>query len=159
MLSNILLKAFAAACLITQAATEPISNHVTLNERASSCTPTAGGSSTVDDVPAIEAAIKACPSGTIVIPSGTTYHINSQLSFTGCVGCRFVLDGELSVSTDFSYWNGKGAVIYLKSIQGATITGSGTINGNGQASCKFSKPFSYLTVSEKRVTLAQASKS
>lgn len=136
MLSKSLLQAFAATCLISHAVAEPIPNHVALNERASSCTPKAGGSATVDDTPAIESAIKACPSGNIVIPSGTTYHINSQLSFAGCTGCKFILNGELSVSTDFNYWNNKGEIIYLKNIHGATITGSGTINGNGQASCK-----------------------
>jgi galacturan 1,4-alpha-galacturonidase len=95
----------------------------------------------VDDVPAIESAINACPSGTIVVPSGQTYYINSQLSFTGCSGCTLELLGELSVSTDFNYWDGKGEIIHLKSITGASITGSGTINGNGQASCmSFERP-------------------
>lgn len=116
----------------------PIPDRVPLR-RASTCTPQAGGSSTVDDVPAIESAINACPSGTIVIPSGQTYYINSQLSFAGCSGCTFQLFGELSVSTDFNYWDGKGEIIHLNGITGATITGSGTINGNGQASCMTSK--------------------
>ncbi|KAM0271165.1 hypothetical protein ACHAQH_009147 [Verticillium albo-atrum] len=119
------------------ASAEPIPltpDRVVLHPRATTCTPTAGGSATVDDVPAIQSAIQNCPSGTILIPAGETYHINSQLSFAGCSGCTMQLDGVLSVSTDFSYWNGKSQVISLSKITGATITGSGTINGNGQAS-------------------------
>ncbi|PNH31132.1 hypothetical protein VD0004_g3734 [Verticillium dahliae] len=111
-------------------------DRVALHPRATTCTPTAGGLSTVDDVPAIQSAIKSCASGTILIPAGQTYHINSQLSFAGCTGCTLQLDGVLSVSTDFNYWNGKSQVISLSKITGATITGSGTINGNGQASCE-----------------------
>ncbi|KAK2471315.1 hypothetical protein H9L39_17546 [Fusarium oxysporum f. sp. albedinis] len=134
---KIFLKTVAAASLIGLAPADPIPivpDRVRLGPRASTCTPQAGGSSSVDDVPAIQAAIKACPSGTIVIPSDQTYHINSQLSFAGCSGCTFELNGELLASTDFGYWNGKGEIIYLQNIKGATITGSGTINGNGQAS-------------------------
>ncbi|KIN00066.1 glycoside hydrolase family 28 protein [Oidiodendron maius Zn] len=94
----------------------------------------AGSSPTVDDVPAIQSAIKSCSSGTIVIPSGKTYYINSQLSFAGCQGCHFQLNGQLFVSTDFNYWNNKGQIISISGINGATISGAGTINGNGQAS-------------------------
>lgn len=131
-LSTVLLAAFAVLV-----AAEPIPDRTQLNPRASVCTPTAGGSSSIDDVPAIESAIKACPSGTIVIPSEETYYINSQLSFAGCTGCTFQLNGKLLVSADFTYWNGKGVIILLSGITGATITGSGTVDGNGQASCKF----------------------
>ncbi|GAO13076.1 uncharacterized protein UV8b_03451 [Ustilaginoidea virens] len=99
-----------------------------------SCTPKAGGSPKVDDVPAIHAAIKACSSGTVVIPKGTTYHVNSQLSLAGCRGCTLQLDGTLQVSADVGYWNNKGRIIYISGVNGATITGSGTIDGNGQAS-------------------------
>ncbi|KAH8658034.1 pectin lyase fold/virulence factor [Xylariales sp. PMI_506] len=90
-----------------------------------------------DDTPAIASAIAACPSGTIVIPKGTTYNIGSQLLFTGCSGCTMQLDGTLKVSVDFTYWNGKGKVIYINKINGATITspaGTGVIDGQGQAS-------------------------
>lgn len=143
MLSNCFLRSAAAAYLIGLTTAEPIPaipDGVRLSPRASTCTPQAGGSSTVDDVPAIQSAIKACPSGIIVIPSGKTYHINSQLSFAGCSGCTLQLNGELSASTDFDYWNAKGEIIHLQNINGATITGSGTINGNGQASCMSYEP-------------------
>ncbi|KAI8663169.1 putative endo-xylogalacturonan hydrolase A [Fusarium keratoplasticum] len=134
---SFLLVSVAIACLFSLATAEPIPvipDRVQLQPRGTTCTPQTGGSPSVDDVPAIQSAINACPSGTIVIPSGQTYHINSQLSFSGCSGCTLQLNGELSVSTDFTYWDGKGQIIHIQNINGATITGSGTINGNGQAS-------------------------
>ncbi|KAH7141818.1 pectin lyase fold/virulence factor [Dactylonectria macrodidyma] len=124
MLSNCFLKSAAAAYLIGVIAAEPIPatpDRVRLNPWASTCTPQAGGSSTVDDVPAIQSAIEAYPSGIIVIPSGKT-------------GCTLGPNGELSASTNFDYWNAKGEIVYLQNINGATITGLGAINGNGQAS-------------------------
>ncbi|KAF2973547.1 hypothetical protein GQX73_g44 [Xylaria multiplex] len=86
-------------------------------ERAATCTPTAGGSDTIDDVPAIRSAIAACQSGTIVIPPSSTYHINSVFNFEGY------------------YWNGKDAIFDISSVTGAKIyssTGTGVIDGNGQ---------------------------
>ncbi|KNG91729.1 putative exopolygalacturonase precursor [Aspergillus nomiae NRRL 13137] len=76
-------------CLSTPAVSRRIGHkHTRIAERqAPACTPTAGESPTVDDVPAIESAMAACPSGTIMIPPKTTYHINSELSFTKCAGC------------------------------------------------------------------------
>ncbi|KAI1321946.1 family 28 glycoside hydrolase [Xylariaceae sp. FL0255] len=106
-------------------------------ERATTCTPVAGGRSSTDDVPAIESAIASCPSGTIVIPSGKTYHLNSALSFAGCSGCTFQIDGTLLVSDDTDYWNGKEAIMLMSGIKTAKIyssTGAGIIDGNGQAS-------------------------
>ncbi|THY03267.1 pectin lyase-like protein [Aureobasidium pullulans] len=42
------------------------------------CTPTAGGAATKDDTPAIYAAIQKCGNGgTIVIPAGKTYYLNT----------------------------------------------------------------------------------
>ncbi|KAF3762715.1 family 28 glycoside hydrolase [Cryphonectria parasitica EP155] len=104
---------------------------------ASSCTPTAGGSSSTDDVAAIESAIADCPSGTIVIPASTTYYVNSELSFDGCAGCTFEVEGTLLVSDDTDYWNGKTAVFLAQDIDGLTVTstsGDGVFDGNGQAS-------------------------
>ncbi|KAH8668449.1 family 28 glycoside hydrolase [Xylariales sp. PMI_506] len=104
-------------------------------ERASTCTPKAGGSSSTDDVPAIESAIASCPSGTIYFPAATTYYINSVLSFTGCVGCTFQLEGTLKLASDTSYWDGKTAQLSVSGINGLKIyssTGSGLIDGNGQ---------------------------
>lgn len=104
-------------------------------KRDSFCTPIGGESNDIDDVPAIEAAIQACSSGVIYIPPGSTYHINSQVKFTGCAGCTFQIEGILNVASDTSYWAGKTTVFSLSGVTGASIyssTGSGVINGNGQ---------------------------
>ncbi|KAJ5980202.1 hypothetical protein N7481_007500 [Penicillium waksmanii] len=107
-----------------------------LNARASTCTPKAGGSSSTDDVPAIASAIASCgSSGTIVIPSGTTYYLNSVLDFAGCAGCDFQVEGLLKFSSDTDYWEGRTAMINVKGIDGIkirSVTGSGVIDGNGQ---------------------------
>lgn len=108
---------------------------VSVDKRATTCTPVAGGSSSIDDVPAIQSAIAACPSGTTVIPAGTTYYINSAFSFAGCVGCTFQVEGILKVASDTDYWEGKTAIFLADTITGLTVkstTGSGLIDGNGQ---------------------------
>lgn len=107
-----------------------------LDKRAATCTPSGGGVSTVDDVPAIQSAIASCSSGTIVIPSGTTYYINSAFSFAGCSDCTLQIDGTLKVSGDTDYWNGRKAVFLMEKITGAKVitTGAGVIDGNGQSS-------------------------
>ncbi|KAI1425359.1 glycoside hydrolase family 28 protein [Xylaria sp. FL1777] len=116
-------------------------------ERAATCTPKAGGSSSVDDVPAIQSAIAACPSGTIVIPPSSTYYINSVFSFNGCSGCTFQIEGLLKVASNTDYWNGKNAIFDVSSITGAKIyssTGAGVIDGNGQdAWDRFAEDSSY----------------
>ncbi|KAJ5566772.1 hypothetical protein N7535_006078 [Penicillium sp. DV-2018c] len=125
------LSAFA---LLTSAFALP--STTSLNVPASVCTPTAGGSSSIDDVPAITSAIESCgKGGTIVIPAGTTYYVNSVLDFAGCVDCDFQLEGHLKFSSSTSYWEGRTAMINLKNIDGIKIrslTGNGVIDGNGQ---------------------------
>lgn len=115
--------------------------------RAAACTPKAGGGSSVDDVPAIQSAIAACPSGTIVIPAGTTYYVNSVLSLAGCKGCTLQVEGLMKASSDTTYWNGKTAIVLAQNIDGLTVTstsGSGVFDGNGQASWdKFASDSSY----------------
>lgn len=105
-------------------------------EKRATCTPATLGDTQLDDTPAIAAAIQSCGNGgTIVIPAGTTYSLRSALSFTGCVGCDFQLEGTLKASDDTSYWATQTAVISLNSISGAkfrSLTGSGVIDGNGQ---------------------------
>ncbi|KAJ5139386.1 uncharacterized protein N7515_004234 [Penicillium bovifimosum] len=107
-----------------------------LDARASACTPTAGGSSSIDDVPAITSAIEYCgKGGTIVIPAGTTYYVNSVLDFAGCVGCDFQLEGLLKFSSSTDYWEGRTVMINIKNINGIknrSLTGNGVIDGNGQ---------------------------
>ncbi|CAI7579858.1 unnamed protein product [Penicillium discolor] len=103
--------------------------------RASACTPVAGGS---DDTPAIAAAIAKCgKGGTIIIPAGKTYNLNSPLDFAGCAGCDFQLEGTLKFSSSTKVWKGQTAMINIKNIDGLKIrslSGKGVIDGNGQAS-------------------------
>ncbi|KAG6833230.1 hypothetical protein H0H87_009851 [Tephrocybe sp. NHM501043] len=103
--------------------------------KRATCTVTSAQSSSVDDVPAIEAAIQSCGNGGIIlIPAGYTYQIRSTLDFTGCVGCEVQIEGTLKLSSDTDFWNGVRAAILLTNINGATIhskTSTGLIDGNG----------------------------
>ncbi|KAG6909344.1 hypothetical protein DXG01_000944 [Tephrocybe rancida] len=103
--------------------------------KRATCTVTSAQSASVDDVPAIEAAIKSCGNGgIIVIPAGFTYQIRSTLDFTGCVKCEVQIEGILKLSSDTTFWNGVRAAILLTNINGATIhskTGTGLVDGNG----------------------------
>ncbi|KAI1298835.1 glycoside hydrolase family 28 protein [Xylaria venustula] len=124
-----------AILVITGTATAAMLPPSRVVERATTCTPVAGGSSSVDDVPAIQSAIAACPSGTIVIPPSSTYYINSVFSFDGCSGCTLQVDGLLKVASDTDYWNGRDAIFDVSDITGAKVyssTGTGVIDGNGQ---------------------------
>ncbi|KAJ5757334.1 uncharacterized protein N7511_006028 [Penicillium nucicola] len=129
-----LSKTLTALALLTQ--TLALTLTKPLNSRASTCTPKSGGSSSVDDVPAITSAIASCGNGgTIIIPAGSTYYLNSVLDFSGCTGCDFQVEGLLKFSSSTSYWEGRTAMINVKNINGLKIrslTGSGVIDGNGQ---------------------------
>ncbi|KAL2835991.1 pectin lyase fold/virulence factor [Aspergillus pseudoustus] len=112
------------------------------------CTPTAGGSASTDDVPAIVDALSSCgDGGTIVFPEGTTYYLNSALDLAGCSGCDIQIEGLLKFASDTDYWNGKTAMINAKNIDGLKIrslTGNGVIDGNGQnAYDRFASDSSY----------------
>ncbi|CAG7968098.1 unnamed protein product [Penicillium nalgiovense] len=122
----------------------PRHNHA----RASPCTPAAGGSASIDDVPAITSAIASCgKGGTIVIPAGKTYYLNSPLDFAECVGCDFQVEGLLKFSSSTDIWEGQTAMINIKNIDGLKIrslTGNGVIDGNGQNAWDlFAKDSSY----------------
>jgi galacturan 1,4-alpha-galacturonidase len=127
--------ALAAFALFASALALPESTKA-LKARASTCTPEAGGSSSTDDVPAISSAISSCGNGgTIVIPTGTTYYLNSVLDFAGCVDCDFQVEGLLKFSSSTDYWEGRAAMINIKNIDGVkirSVTGKGVIDGNGQ---------------------------
>ncbi|KAL0579868.1 hypothetical protein V5O48_002115 [Marasmius crinis-equi] len=119
----------------------------TVQKRAT-CTPTSAGNAGVDDVPAIQSAIKSCGNGgIIVIPAGHTYAIRSPLSFAGCVNCEFQVEGILKLSDDTTFWNGQEAVILLDGITGAkvhSVTGTGLVDGNGVPHwIKFAEDSSY----------------
>lgn len=61
------------------------------------CTVPAGGSTTVDDAPAIVAAFKQCGNGGTVCFQNTTYHINTVLDIRGLKDCEIDLKGTLLV--------------------------------------------------------------
>lgn len=100
------------------------------------CTPTAGGSPSIDDVPAIRKAIASCGNGgTIVFPAGSTYYLNSVLDLAGCSNCDIHVEGVLKFSGSTEYWGGKTAMLNIDMINGLrlrSLTGSGVIDGNGQ---------------------------
>ncbi|GLB41868.1 putative glycoside hydrolase family 28 protein [Lyophyllum shimeji] len=104
-------------------------------EKRATCTVASAGNAGVDDVPAIEAAIKSCGNGGIIVLSaGKTYMIRSTLDFTGCVGCEVQIEGTLKLSDDTTFWNGVRAAILLTNVSGATIhskTSTGLVDGNG----------------------------
>ncbi|KAF5366849.1 hypothetical protein D9758_006488 [Tetrapyrgos nigripes] len=103
--------------------------------KRATCTVASAGNAGIDDVPAIESAIKSCGNGgIIVISAGKTYAVRSTLDFTGCVNCEVQVEGTLKLSDDTNFWNGVGSAISLSSINGAhihSVTGSGLIDGNG----------------------------
>lgn len=71
-----------------------------------------------------------------MIPAGKQFQINSVLSLTGCTNCVFQIEGTLKTSANLDYWEGKKAIISVDKITNAKIyskTGSGVIDGNGQA--------------------------
>lgn len=131
------------------------------------CTPQAGGSTSTDDTPAIASAIAACPSGTIVLPEGVTYHLNSALSFAGCEDCTVQLEGTLKASSDLDYWATQGAMVTLSGVSGASFvstTGSGVFDGSGQAAWDYfaansslSRPTMFLVAGSSNVRVANIS--
>lgn len=131
-----LLIALTSICAIANAQPTHSAPPTQTFVKRATCTPSSGGSESIDDVPAISSAISSCGNGgTVVLPAESTYYANSVLSFAGCKGCQFQIEGLLKFSDSTSYWNGKIAMIYLDNISGATITsvtGSGVIDGNGQ---------------------------
>lgn len=105
--------------------------------RRATCTPTSAGNEATDDTPAITKALADCGNGGIIlIPAGKTYSIRTTLSFAGCKSCDFQIEGTLKASDDLDYWEGKNSIFQIESITGAKIhslTGTGSIDGNGQA--------------------------
>ncbi|TRX98972.1 hypothetical protein FHL15_000314 [Xylaria flabelliformis] len=104
-------------------------------ERAATCTPKAGGSSSIDDCDTIG------HRGMSVWDDRDTTELN------GCAGCTLQVEGLLKVASDTDYWNGKDAIFDLSSITGAKVyssTGNGVIDGNGQdAWDRFAEDSSY----------------
>jgi galacturan 1,4-alpha-galacturonidase len=129
--SGVGMTASTASTLVAK--TKSVASAKSSATKGSICTPIAGNSVSKDDTPAIYATIQKCGNGgTIIIPTGKTYYLNTFLNFDGCKSCVLQLDGTLKASDDLTYWGGKTAILYLKDIPGLTITGTGVIDGNGQ---------------------------
>ncbi|KAJ7644604.1 extracellular exo-polygalacturonase [Roridomyces roridus] len=126
----------ALLCSLTLSASASASppTGVSVAKRAA-CTPVSAHDAGTDDVPAIQAAIKSCGNGgIIVIPAGLTYAIRSTLSFAGCANCDFQVEGILKMSEDLTFWNGVKSTILISGITNAqirSVTGTGLIDGNG----------------------------
>ncbi|KAL0059798.1 hypothetical protein AAF712_013439 [Marasmius tenuissimus] len=106
--------------------------------RRATCTVDSAGSDSIDDVPAIEAAMKSCGNGGIILlPAGKTFLIQSTWDFTGCTNCEVQIEGTLKLSDDdLDSWDHVKGAILLTNVTGATIhskTGSGVFEGNGVA--------------------------
>lgn len=102
--------------------------------KRATCTVTGAQNAGTDDVPAIEAAIASCPTGTIVLSAGITYALRSTLDLSGCSGCTIAIEGTLKLSDDLDYWEGKQAAILVNGVTDATITSqtsTGLVDGNG----------------------------
>ncbi|PYH95646.1 endo-xylogalacturonan hydrolase A [Aspergillus ellipticus CBS 707.79] len=122
---------------LSSAAPSPVqrSPDAVLHPRAV-CTPTAGGSSSTDDVPAITTALSSCGNGgTIVFPEGSTYYLNSVLDLSDCKDCDIQVEGLLKFTSSTDYWSGRTAMISVSDVDRMklrSLTGSGVIDGNGQ---------------------------
>lgn len=148
MLSKAALTFLYAYSTLVSAVPSPVDKSPSRIQQRAICTPSSAGTASIDDVPAITSAIASCGNGgTILIPSGKTYMIRSILSLTGCTNCDFQIEGTLKVSDDLDYWKGKKAIISVSNVKGAkmrSLTGTGLIDGNGQAAWdKFASDKSY----------------
>jgi galacturan 1,4-alpha-galacturonidase len=94
------------------------------------CTPAL--SSTDDDAPAINSAIKECGQGGIIqVPPPNTYQIASTVDLSPCNGCTFQIDGRLNISSDWHKWVHTRTIFQLSGSRGLSMFGYGNINGNG----------------------------
>ncbi|KAJ1568055.1 hypothetical protein HK405_003790 [Cladochytrium tenue] len=144
MRADVFLAAIAACMTVAAAgaAAEPIAiprPDPTLQRRAvATCTPTSYASSSKDDSPAINAAIKSCGAGGVIkFPAGVQYSVLSQITLTGCSACDLQIEGTLKASDNLTYWATQKAIILVSGITGGatirSLTGTGVVDGNGQA--------------------------
>jgi len=101
---------------------------------AASCTMAASGG---DDGPAFLSAVQQC--STVTIPSGVTLNISTRLAMTGLSNKAISLKGTISFNPNIPYWAGNAFQIPFQNSStfwqfggtGLTITGGGTIDGQG----------------------------
>ncbi|KAL2206865.1 pectin lyase-like protein, partial [Sarocladium strictum] len=68
--------------------------------------------------------------------AGKTFMVRTMLDFTGCTNCELQIEGILKASDDTNYWSDYRQIISVNSANDAkirSVTGSGIIDGNGQA--------------------------
>lgn len=100
------------------------------------CTVPANGFETIDDSPAINAALKECGSGgTIVLPADQFYSIFTPIDFSFCSGCDFQIEGTLILAASqlsyyASYYRSVFTIANATDVRIRSVTGSGTIDGN-----------------------------
>jgi hypothetical protein len=76
------------------------------------CIVKAGGSESIDDVPAVLQAFKTCGHNGNVVFSNTTYHINTVMKTTGLKNCAVDIYGTLLVCCTLSPWSISIAIAY-----------------------------------------------
>lgn len=98
----------------------------------------------VDNAAAIQKAIDACADaggGSVVIPAGRTFmtgplHLRSNVDLHLEPGSRLLANPDESIYTESAFGENRGeGMMWLigKDLEGVSITGTGTIDGNGVA--------------------------
>ena len=102
-------------------------------EKRKICQVNSEGYESVDDAPAINAAIQKCGSaGTILLPVDQLYSIRSPIDLSPCRRCEIQLEGQLWFSNDPALFADKAAFISIPGGDGVTLrslTGEGVIDG------------------------------
>jgi hypothetical protein len=101
--------------------------------RRATCIVASLGDPLADDVPVITAALHNCGhDGSVVLPENQTFHIRSPLDLSPCRRCNFQINGLLSISSDWDYWQQQTAVFALSNTTNAIMDGSktGSIDAN-----------------------------
>ncbi|KAF2108461.1 pectin lyase fold/virulence factor [Lophiotrema nucula] len=102
-------------------------------EKRKVCQVHSEGYESIDDAPAINAAIQQCGrSGTIILPDGQLYSIRSPIDLSPCYDCEVQLEGQLWLSNDPALFADKPAFISISEANGVTLrslSGKGVIEG------------------------------
>lgn len=94
----------------------------------------------VDDTPSVVQAFELCGTNGTVIFTNHTFHMNQVMNTTNLVNCDVEIKGELLWSTNIPYWLSHSINVGLQNQSTAwlfggtnvTVTGGGSLNGNGQ---------------------------
>ena len=99
------------------------------------------GGQPVDDTPSVLQAFELCGTNGTVTFTNHTFYMNQVMNTTNLENCDVVLTGELLYSTNIPYWLTHSYNVGLQNQStswlfggtNVTLTGGGSINGNGQA--------------------------